>query len=428
MNGNAVGLMEKATEATAIARKIQDGAEAESRALTAEERERFDTAMTDADGFQGDADRAVKLEERTRKLEESRGRQTDLETSDKAGDDDGAGEVRTVELRPSVTGEKRSVEIFGPRGSKEYETGFRAYLESGARRALQKDSDTAGGYLSAPVQFNATLIQALDNNTFMREISNVLPPITSAESLGSPSLDNDPADPTWVAEIAIGTEDLTMSFGKRELTPHPLAQFIKVSKTLIRRSTVGADGIVRERLAYKMAVVMENALLNGSGAQQPLGIFTASDDGITTSQDVSDGNTTTSIQTDGLINAEMDMPAQYRRDLNWVFHRDAVKQIRKLKDGAGRYLWERSLTAGQPNTLLSYPVRESEYAPNTFTTGLYVGAIGNFSFYWIVDALTLTIQVLIELYAGANQNGYLSRMESDGMPVLAAAFRRVKLA
>ena len=32
--------------------------------------------------------------------------------------------------------------------------------------------------------------------------------------------------------------------------------------------------------------------------------------------------------------------------------------------------------------------------PNTFTTGKYVGIIGDFSKYWIVDSLTLRVQRL----------------------------------
>ena len=48
--------------------------------------------------------------------------------------------------------------------------------------------------------------------------------------------------------------------------------------------------------------------------------------------------------------------------------------------------------------------------------------------YWIADALTMTIQVLKELYAESNQTGYIGRLETDGAPVLAEAFARVKLA
>jgi HK97 family phage major capsid protein len=70
----------------------------------------------------------------------------------------------------------------------------------------------------------------------------------------------------------------------------------------------------------------------------------------------------------------------------------------------------------------------SEYMSNTFTTGLYVGILGDFSNYWIADAQSLEFQVLSELYAETNQVGLIGRMDSDGMPVLEEAFVRVKLA
>lgn len=78
--------------------------------------------------------------------------------------------------------------------------------------------------------------------------------------------------------------------------------------------------------------------------------------------------------------------------------------------------------------LLGSPFNMSEYAPNTFTTGQYVGIFGDFSNYWIADALDMQVQRLVELYAATNQTGLIGRMETDGMPVLAEAFARVKLA
>jgi HK97 family phage major capsid protein len=70
----------------------------------------------------------------------------------------------------------------------------------------------------------------------------------------------------------------------------------------------------------------------------------------------------------------------------------------------------------------------SEYAPSTFTTGLYVGILGDFSKYWIVDALDMEMQRLVELYAATNQIGFIGRKETDGMPCLEEAFVRVTLA
>ena len=84
--------------------------------------------------------------------------------------------------------------------------------------------------------------------------------------------------------------------------------------------------------------------------------------------------------------------------------------------------------AGQPDLLLSRPLNQLEYAPNTFTTGLYVGLFGDMSFYWIADAEDISVQRLVELYAATNQVGFIARAATDGMPVLEEAFSRLKLA
>jgi HK97 family phage major capsid protein len=78
--------------------------------------------------------------------------------------------------------------------------------------------------------------------------------------------------------------------------------------------------------------------------------------------------------------------------------------------------------------LLGIPVIRSEYVPNTFTTGLYVGLIGDFSFYHVCDSLAMSLQRLTERYADTSRVGFIGRMESDGLPALEEAFARVKLA
>lgn len=294
-------------------------------------------------------------------------------------------------------------------------------------RALQMDADIYGGYVVMPQQMVQDLLKAVDDLTFIRQYATTYQ-VPKAESLGVPSLDNDPAAPAWTSEIGTGDEDSTMSFGKRELHPHPLAKRIKVSRKLLRSSFLNVEQLVRDRLAYKGGVTVENAYINGTGAQQPLGLMVASDDGIPTTRDISTDNLGTSITFDGLIEAKFALKSQYWPKARWGFHRDAVKQVRKLKDGNGQYIWRASVTEGEPDRILELPYFISEYMPNTFETSQYVGILGDFSFYWIADALDMEIQRLEELYAEANQIGLILRQETDGMPVLGEAFVRVKLA
>ena len=100
----------------------------------------------------------------------------------------------------------------------------------------------------------------------------------------------------------------------------------------------------------------------------------------------------------------------------------------RLKDGNGQYLIREGIASDGGDMLLDLPMFESEYAPNTFTTGQYVGILGDFSRYWIADSMDMRVQRLVELYAETNQVGFIGRREVDGMPVLEEAFVRVTLA
>jgi len=400
-------LRQKRAQLIAQARALLDQADTEKRGLTEEEQSQYDAIMNDVIQMTADIERREQQLALERQLQQP----ADPLRPDPDG---GGGEDRIAAFQREQRA--RLIQFL-----RDPEAPNRIQL-----RALQADADIYGGYLVTPVQFVQDLIKAVDNLVYMRQWATPHQ-VPTAESLGAPSLDNDPADPTWTSELAIGTEDTTMSFGKRELHPHPLAKYIKVSRKLLRQIPE-VDALVRDRLGYKFSVVMENAYLNGSGSNQPLGVFVASNDGISIARDVSTGNTAIEIRFDGLIEAKFTLKPQYWPRAKWLFHRDGLKQVAKLKDGEGQYLWRESVRVGEPDRVLGLPVFMSEYAPNTFTTGLYVGILGDFAYYWIADALDMDMQRLDELYAATNQIGFVGRMESDGMPVLGEAFVRVKLA
>lgn len=292
--------------------------------------------------------------------------------------------------------------------------------------ALQTDVDTGGGYL-VPKQFVLGLIQAVDDMLWIRRKANIIR-TNGAESLGAVSLDSDPDDADWTSEIGEVQEDTGTKFGGRELKPNQLSKLIKISRKLISSAAIPIEQFIIQRLAYKFAVTEEKHYMTGNGAKQPLGVFTASNDGISTSRDVSTGNTATEIKADNLIEVKYSVKSGYWNSADWLFHRDGMKQIVKLKDSNNQYIFRESLRAGEPDILLGHPIMISEFAPNTFTTGKYVGLFGDFSFYWIADSLSMEMQRLIETYAKTNQVGFIGRKETDGQPVLEEAFARVKLA
>ena len=405
-------LREERSEMIKVARGLLDAAEKESRNLSDEESVKYDELMTE----QADLKTRIEREERQQELERSLlAQQIPGGTPPSGGADpiDPAGGGGTNEKRISA-----ALSSFFQGGTQ--------VLSQNEARALQVTPDTAGGYLQAPEQFVNQLIQAVDDMVYIRQLATTFT-VASAQSMGAPSLENDPADADWTTELGTGSEDSTMSFGKRSLTPHPLAKRLKISGELLR-AVPSAEGLARTRLAYKFGITHEKAFLSGTGASQPLGVFTADDNGIGTARDVSTGNTTTSVTFDGLTEAKYTLKGQYWPRARWMAHRDFYKNVAKLKDGEGQYLWRESVRAGEPDRLMGLEAVMSEYAPNTFTTGLYVGILGDFSNYWIADSLDMQLQRLVELYAENNQVGLIGRMQSDGMPVLAEAFVRVKLA
>jgi len=404
-------LLEKRANIWEQAKALVDRAEAENRDFTAEEQQQYDKMFDEMDSL---AKRAKRLEE-----QEKEERELDKPVNNPI---------------KATLGEKDD------RAAKVMDA-FRSYIMTGAIKPELRDLQvlsgetpadaTWGGYMVPPQQFIAELIKALDNAVFMRRIARVFR-VTTSDSLGAPVLDTDMSDAAWTTEVqdltGAGLLDTAMRFDKRELKPQQLAKSIKVSMKLLRVSAIPVEALVRDRLVYKFATAMENAFLNGAGTTEPLGVFTASVNGISTARDFSTGNTTTAISADNLIEVKYALKAQYRNGAQWIFHRDAIKMISKLKDGEGQYLWQQGLAAGQPDTILNLPVNESEYAPSTFATGQYVGILGNFQFYWIAELFGMEIQRLSELFAATSQVGFIGRMWADGAPVLEEAFARVKLA
>jgi HK97 family phage major capsid protein len=191
-----------------------------------------------------------------------------------------------------------------------------------------------------------------------------------------------------------------------------------------RVSALPVDSIVRGRLEYTTGLTKEKAYLLGDGAQKPRGAFVPHADGVPTSRDVLTGSAT-DFTADGLIDAKHEMKPQYWPGARWAWHRYGLQSIRKLEDSQNHYLWQPGLTGGNPDAILDLPHDVSEYVPNTFTTGQYVGLLANWQEgYWVVDSLDMGIEFLDQLYAKTNQNGYILRYEGDGAPVLAGAFVR----
>lgn len=320
-------------------------------------------------------------------------------------------------------------------------TAFRKLLVQGEQslsldehRTLTTGSDTQAGFLNSPQEFVQQLIERVHDEVFI-EAASTQHTTTNANGLGFPSLETYPGKIKMITEIGEVKEDKALAFGKREFKPHLARNLIKISTKMLRADGMNPETIAINAMTYIISITKEYMYLLGTGNQEPLGLFTASDKGIPTSRDfttdMNAGNDPTgafNFTADALKGVKYSLKAQYMKTASWLFHRDAVARLAKLKTGDGYYIFDATDKVGAVDQLLGRPLMMSEYVPNTFTASQYVGMFGDLSKYWTVNSLALRIQRLNELFAATGEVGFLFELEFDGMPVLSEAFTRIKTA
>lgn len=408
-------LIDARNKAVADARKILDGAK--EGKLSAEEEQQYQRIDAEIDRLQAQID--GKRAAGQRQTPPSR---------------PGLSGGRNGEIRLSM-GRRRPELVLSPgtpehqRATKEYEESFAYYLSGGqvGRQSLglQVSKSTKGGIL-VPMAMAAGIIQRLDDMVFMRQLATVQTLGTSA-SLGAVSYDTDFADADWTPEVRASDmdEDDAAEFGSREMVPHLLTKLVKWSQKLAR-TVPSLLSFVEERVAYKFGITEEKGFLTGDGAQKPLGVFVASAHGISTDRDIT-ASSATAFTSDDVWNVFFNLKEQYQKTATWLVSREFVSRLRKLKTGAGEYIWQPGVN-GVPGTICDRPYMMSENVPATFTAGLYVALLGDFKTgYWIADALDMTFEDVSLLFTLRNQGGVKAAKETDGAPVQEEAFSRLIL-
>ena len=202
-------------------------------------------------------------------------------------------------------------------------------------------------------------------------------------------------------------------FGQTSIGAYKLGTMIKVSDELLNDSVFDLENYISTEFARRIGAKEEEAFLVGDADGKPTGIFNATGGaqlGVT-------AGSATAITADEIIDLVYSLKAPYRKNAVFLMNDATVKAIRKLKDGQGQYLWQPSLTAGTPDTLLNRPVYTSAYAP-IIEAGAKTIAFGDFGYYWIADRQGRSFKRLNELFATTGQVGFLASQRVDGKLIL----------
>lgn len=308
------------------------------------------------------------------------------------------------------------------RASKGYKKNFwnamrRKQMTPEMVNALQIGTDSEGGYL-VPDEYEKTLVEALEEENIFRKLAHVIS--TSSGDRKIPVVASK-GSASWVDEE--GTiPDSDDAFNQVSIGAYKLGTLIKVSNELLNDSVFNLESYITKEFARRIGSKEEDAFFNGNGTGKPVGIFNATggaEVGVTAAS-------ATAITADEIIDLFYSLKAPYRKNAVWILNDATIKAIRKLKDNNGNYLWQPSLTAGTPDTILGRPVYTSSYVP-TIAAGAKTIAFGDFSYYWIADRAGRNFKKLTELYAANDQTGFVATQRVDGKLILPEAIKVLKM-
>lgn len=289
-----------------------------------------------------------------------------------------------------------TIPAFDRAGMDAYKTAFDRMLRKGEevmgpdeRKALSVGSDPDGGYVVNP-DTSGRIVQKVFETSPMRAYASI-------QAISSDALeglfDLDEASSGWVGETQSRAETDTPQLGKWRIPVHEIYAKQHATQKLLDDASINMEAWLAAKAAEKFAREEANAFVVGNGVNKPRGFLTYADGttlpGTIERFDTGVNGAFAAAPNGGdvLINALYGLKAQYRANATWFMNRATLTLTRKLKDSDGAYLWSPGIAAGQPATLLGYPVASFEDMPDPATDSLSI-AVGDMrEAYQIVDRL-----------------------------------------
>jgi HK97 family phage major capsid protein len=263
---------------------------------------------------------------------------------------------------------------------------FRAWMRAGVVPPEKADmlvADPATGGFLAPNEFEAEVIKGIVEFSPMREVARIRQ--TGARAVVMPKRTQVGAA-TWVSEQGARDETQNPAYGQEEIPTHELHARADVSSQDLEDTVVDLDAELREDMAEQFGVAESAAFVAGNGVGKPAGFLSHPDIATVNSGSAS------AVTADGLIDLFYALKESYARNATWLMRRSTVRDIRKLKDGQGQYLWQPGLAGVAPATILDRPYLEAVDMPAVQANARAI-AIGDWRRgYVIVDRIAMQMQ------------------------------------
>lgn len=390
-------------------RRINDAAEEEKRDLTGEETEEFRRLETAYEDLDTRAKRAEELWHKEQLVDRSIHAPLEARVGldDEAPDSIKEWRSKQLDARFVDTPEYRSA-IYKYLGARSISD-----LDVEEHRVLSKATNPAGGFI-VPTGFERRLIEARRFLGSFESLSDIM--LTdSGDAIPMPTLTAF-GTMTWTAENAAYTpSDDTL--GQVTLNAYKATTKVIVSEELLQDSAFDLEDLLTRQFSLRFRVGQETAYINGDGAGKPQGVL-PNISFITAAV----GNTTT-FNYDALVTLVYTLPAQYRNGASFVVSDLAVRNLRLLKDTANNPLWQPSLTAGEPDSFMGYPVYSHPDMPAP-AIGTKSVMFGNWPLVYTIRRVRGTgMQRQNELHSDNGQVGFRAYERLDGRVILGDAAR-----
>lgn len=202
------------------------------------------------------------------------------------------------------------------------------------KRDLTVGTASAGGYLVATDNLASSFIELLRARAKVVQLgARMLPGL-----VGNVTIPKMSAGGTayWLSTEATAITESQQTFGQLALTPKNVGAYTEVSKQLMMQSNPAADALVMDDLSKVLALAIDSAALNGSGASgQPTGVINTAGIGSVTG---------TSLNWPGIVEFETDV-ATANADVDTMAYlttpaiRGTLKARDKTGTTVGNYVW-----------------------------------------------------------------------------------------
>lgn len=289
-----------------------------------------------------------------------------------------------------------STPLQGRRNHNEAKSAWSSFIRTGDAQGLASlegkslsSTDGEGGYI-APPETESRIDQALTESSPFRSIASVR---RIGAGLFKKPVSSSGAASGWAGETEARIETQAPQLELLDFPAGELYAMPAATQALLDDGVADVDQWLADEVRDVFAAQETAAFVNGDGVNKPRGLldYTQAANGSQSFGEIGTVSTGTAGAFDAgsPVDALLDLiyagKSRYRAGSSFVMNRRTVNEIRKFKDADGNYIWQPATEAGQPSTLLGYPLVEAEDMPDV-SSGDAAIAFGDFRRgYLIVD-------------------------------------------